>query len=121
MPFQPTTPSGVGLFGSGLPDGGFGLFDRCFRIGNGDGCRWGFGDGALVEDAFALQEADDGVGRLGADSHPVLHLVGVDDDGGGIGEGVVMAYLLDDGAIPRRADIGYHDAVTGLLLLANTA
>jgi hypothetical protein len=83
---------------------------------------WGLGlDGAdgvgvaleLAPVARELQQRGDLLGRLCADSEPVLRAVRLDLDERGLLGRVVLADLLDDTTIALGARVGDDDAVVG--------
>src|SRR5690606_413099 len=58
-----------------------------------------------------LEQRRDLLGRLCADTEPVLGALGLDLDDGGVLGRVVLTDLLDHGAIALLARIGHDDAV----------
>src|SRR5699024_7620943 len=58
-----------------------------------------------------LEEGGDLLGRLRTDPEPVQRTLGLDLDEGGVLGGVVLADLLEHGAIALLARIGHDDAV----------
>ena len=69
-----------------------------------------------VDDTALLEDGSYGLGRLSAVSDPLLSLLLVDLDGCGIGEGVVVAELLDKAAVARASRVSDNYSVKSSLL-----
>src|SRR5690606_13305170 len=80
---------------------GRGLSGRRSLVGGGD----------LRLDTSALDDVAHGLRRLGANAQPVLDAVGLQGDGGGVGDGIVRANNLNEPAVPRRAAVSRHNPV----------
>src|SRR5699024_4686596 len=130
LPYTPLFRSGrllgLGLllcFGLGL--GSLGLAQFGIRLGGLDGLLGSVAVAFLaLQGAFCsrqplgglpvaghLQQGEDRVGGLGADTDPVTRTLTVDVDQRRLLGGVVLADLLDDAAVALLARIGDHDAV----------
>src|SRR5688500_10689619 len=74
---------------------------------------------ALLQDAGLAEQRADGVARLGAHAHPVVHALIVDDQPTFRLPGSVLADDLDELAIARALRVGDDDAVHRRLLAAD--
>src|SRR5699024_3013253 len=109
--------SGLGLLRTltGLRGGLVGVGDELLGGLLRLGTLHGAGDVALALElrpvAGDLEEGGDLLGRLRTDPEPVQRTLGLDLDEGGVLGGVVLADLLEHGAIALLARIGHDDAV----------
>src|SRR5687768_4071850 len=74
---------------------------------------------ALLEDARLAKQRTDGVARFGADAHPVVHALVVDDQPTFRLPGSILSDDLDELAIARALGVGDDDAIHRCLLAAD--
>ena len=72
------------------------------------------------QNAFIGEDATHGVARLSTILHPFDSAVEIELDGGGIGQRIVGAQLLDKFSIARCTTIRNNDMIEGLVLLTMT-
>src|SRR3989440_12121389 len=69
-----------------------------------------------LKDSLPLQQAARRLARLCALLQPLLHFFHVDLDLDRVGHRVVVAEVLDEAAVARRARVRHHEAVEGVFL-----